>query len=219
MVNKALSLLAYCTILLLIATSAFARPKEADLRVLILSVFNDASVPAEILTQGEARAAHILAQAGIHVEWLNCGAGGSHVPDQFEQPSPCVRIAYPSHLSVRIVLTAQSMREDVFGEAYTDSEGKGTYIKLYYARLAKPNAHLPLGEAELLGSVIAHEVGHLLLGTESHSHEGIMQGRWEVAQLREALKGNLQFTSSQAALMRECLAGGARRKQQPRTGD
>lgn len=125
MVNKPLSLLAYCTILPLIATSAFARPKEADLRVLILSVFNDASVPAEILTQGEARAAHILAHAGIHVEWLNCGAGGSHVPDQFEQPSPCVRIAYPSHLSVRIVLTAQSMREDVFGEAYTDSERQG----------------------------------------------------------------------------------------------
>ena len=50
MVNKPLSLLVYCTILLLIATSAFARPKEAYLRVLILSVFNDASVPAEILT-------------------------------------------------------------------------------------------------------------------------------------------------------------------------
>jgi hypothetical protein len=110
------------------------------------------------------------------------------------------------------------MREDVFGETYTDSEGKGAYIKLYYARLAEPNTHLPLGEAELLGSVIAHEVGHLLLGTEWHSHEGIMQGRWEVAQLSEALKGNLQFTSSQAALMPECLAG-ARRKQQPRTGD
>jgi hypothetical protein len=138
MVNKPLSLLAYCTILLLIATSAFARPKEADLRVLILSVFNDASVPAEILTQGEARAAHILAHAGIHLEWLNCGAGGSHVPDQFEQPSPCVRIAYPSHLSVRIVLTAQSMREDVFGEAYADSEGKGTYIKLHQVVLRTP---------------------------------------------------------------------------------
>jgi hypothetical protein len=219
MVNKPFSLLAYCTIHLLIATSAFARPKDADPRVLILSLFNDASVPAEILTQGEARAARILAHAGIEVEWLNCGARGSHVPDQFEQPSPCVRIAYPSHLSVRIVLTAQSVREDIFGEAYTDSRGRGTYIKLYYAHLAEPNAYLPIGEAELLGCVIAHEVGHLLLGTESHSHEGIMQGRWEVAQLREAGKGNLQFTPSQAALMRACLAGVAKRKEQGRTGD
>jgi hypothetical protein len=217
MVNKPFSLLAYCTILLVITTNAFAGPKEANAKALVVSVFNDALVPTEILAQGEARATHILAQAGIQVEWLNCTAGGSHVPDQFEQPSRCSRIAYPSHLSVRIVLTAQSVREDIFGEAFTGSEGRGTYIKLYYAHLAKANAHLPLGEGELLGCVIAHEVGHLLLGTDSHSHEGIMQGRWEDAQLRQAGKGNLQFTPSQAAFMRECLAGGAKRKSS--TGD
>ena len=130
----------------------------------------------------------------------------------YEPPSPCSRIAYPSHLSVRIVLTAQSVREDIFGEAFTDGQGRGTYIKLYYAHLAEPNAHLPLAEGELLGCVIAHEVGHLLLGSDSHSHEGIMQGRWEDAQLREAGKGDLQFTPSQAAFMRECLAGAAKKK-------
>ncbi|HEY1467729.1 MAG TPA: hypothetical protein VGF61_01705 [Candidatus Acidoferrum sp.] len=220
MLRKPSSLLAYCTILLLIATNALARPKETNPRTkqLILSVFNDASVPAGILAQAEARATHILAQAGIQVEWLNCAPGGSHVPDQFEQPSPCSRIAYPSHLSVRIVLTAQSVPEDIFGQAFADNEGKGTYIKLFYAHLAEPNAHLPLGEGELLGCVIAHEVGHLLLGTDSHSRDGIMQGRWESPQLSEAGKGNLQFTPSQAALMRECLAG-AKKKEPGRTGD
>jgi hypothetical protein len=217
MVNRPLSLLAYGAILLVITTNAFASPKEADPRWLILSVFNDASVPAEILAHGEARAAHILAQTGIQVEWLNCAAGGSHVPDQFEQPSPCSRIGYPSHLSVRIVLAGRSVREDIFGEAYTDSQGKGTYIKLYYAHLAEPNAHLPLGEGELLGYVIAHEVGHLLLGTDSHSHEGIMQGRWEDPQLREAGKGNLQFTPSQARLMRQHLTGEEKKKESRRS--
>jgi len=213
MVRKPSSLLAYCTMLLVITTNACARPKEANPTALILSVFNDASVPPETLAQGETRAAHILSQAGIQVGWMNCASGGTHVPDQFEQPSLCSRIAYPSHLSVRIVLAVPSVREDIFGEAFTDSEGKGTYIKLFYAHLADPNVHLPLGDGELLGYVIAHEVGHLLLGTNSHSHEGIMQGRWEDVQLREAGKGNLQFTSSQAALMRECLGGVTRRKE------
>jgi hypothetical protein len=91
--------------------------------------------------------------------------------------------------------------------------GKGTYIKLYYAHLAEPNAHLPLGEGELWGCVIAHGVGHLLLGTDSHSHEGIMQGHWEDPQLREAGKGNLQFTPSQAGLMREHLAAEQKKKE------
>ena len=217
MVNKPLSLLAYGAILLVITTNALASPKETDARWLILSVFNDASVPAEILAHGEAQAAHILAQTGIQVGWLNCAAGGSHIPDQFEQPSPCSRIGYPSHLSVRIVPAGRSLREGIFGEAYTDGEGKGAYIKVYCAHLAEPNAHLPLGEGELLGYVIAHEVGHLLLGTDSHSHQGIMQGRWGNPQLREAGKGHLQFTPSQAALMREHLAGDEKKKESRRS--
>jgi len=101
----------------------------------------------------------------------------------------------------------------IFSAKHTDSQGKGTYIKLYYAHLAEPNAHLPLGEGELWGCVIAHGVGHLLLGTDSHSHEGIMQGHWEDPQLREAGKGNLQFTPSQAGLMRERLAGDQKKKE------
>ena len=46
MVNRPLSLLAYGAILQVITTNGFASPKEADPRWLILSVFNDASVPA-----------------------------------------------------------------------------------------------------------------------------------------------------------------------------
>lgn len=80
MVNRPLSLLAYGAILLVITTNAFASPKEADPRWLILSVFNDPSVPAEILAHGETRAAHILAQTGIQVEWLNCAAGALMFP-------------------------------------------------------------------------------------------------------------------------------------------
>ena len=46
MVNRPRSFLAYCAILVVITANAFASPKEADPRWLILSVFNDASVPA-----------------------------------------------------------------------------------------------------------------------------------------------------------------------------
>jgi hypothetical protein len=40
-----------------------------------------------------------------------------------------------------------------------------------------------------------------------------MQGRWEDLQLREAGKGNLQFTPSQGGLMRERLAGDQKKKE------
>ena len=35
----------------------------------------------------------------------------------------------------------------------------------------------------ILGCVITHEVGHLLLGSNSHSGSEIMQGQWERGQI------------------------------------
>lgn len=204
MVSRILSLLGSCTMLLLLATNAATRTKELAAGTLTLSIFKDASVPAEVLSQAESRAARILFQAGIPVEWLNCQSGGSHVPDQFDQPSPCSSIAYPSHLSVRILSSGKLPRQDIFGEAFANNEGKGTHINIYYGYL-QSSLHKVLAEGELLGYVIAHEVGHLLLGTDSHDREGIMQARWEEAQLRDAARGNLQFTPQEAALMRKAL--------------
>jgi hypothetical protein len=54
----------------------------------------------------------------------------------------------------------------------------------------------------ILGCAIAHELGHLLLGTNSHSGKGIMQRQWESNQFRQLMTGSLLFTTAQAQLMR-----------------
>ncbi len=38
--------------------------------------------------------------------------------------------------------------------------------------------------AEVLGHVIAHELGHLLLNTPGHSTHGIMHGEWNLPTFR-----------------------------------
>jgi hypothetical protein len=53
----------------------------------------------------------------------------------------------------------------------------------------------------ILGSVIAHEVGHLLLGLNSHTSAGVMQPRWERKQVRRAMTGALLFTHEQSKLV------------------
>jgi len=53
----------------------------------------------------------------------------------------------------------------------------------------------------ILGCVIAHEVWHLVLGSNSHSGSGIMQGHWERGQIRKAMTGNLPFTPEQVKLI------------------
>ena len=60
----------------------------------------------------------------------------------------------------------------------------------------------------ILGCVIAHELGHLLLGSNGHSDTGIMQPRWEANQVRQLMTGTLLFTSEQSKAMR--VEAGAR---------
>jgi hypothetical protein len=54
----------------------------------------------------------------------------------------------------------------------------------------------------LLGPVMAHEIGHLLLGPDSHHTMGIMHERWRAAELKHALMGSLTFTPQQGQTMR-----------------
>jgi hypothetical protein len=71
----------------------------------------------------------------------------------------------------------------------------------YVAHLARSdNAEFKI--PIILVCVIAHEIGHLLLGSNSHSASGIMQGNWQRGQIRKAMTGTLLFTPEQAELIR-----------------
>jgi hypothetical protein len=50
----------------------------------------------------------------------------------------------------------------------------------------------------ILGSVIAHEVGHPLLGLNSHTSAGVMQPRWERKQVRRAMTGAVHSRTVEA---------------------
>jgi len=44
--------------------------------------------------------------------------------------------------------------------------------------------HLGIGAAPLLGRVLAHEVTHLLIGTQTHSTSGLMRATWSDSSLQ-----------------------------------
>jgi hypothetical protein len=54
----------------------------------------------------------------------------------------------------------------------------------------------------ILGSAIVHEIGHLLLGPNNHSADGIMCAKWERKQVEQARWGSLLFTSEQSKVLR-----------------
>jgi hypothetical protein len=53
-----------------------------------------------------------------------------------------------------------------------------------------------------VGRVAAHEIGHLLLGTNRHAAHGLMKASWDVQRIT---RGDWAFTREDAAAMRQRL--------------
>ena len=58
----------------------------------------------------------------------------------------------------------------------------------------------------ILGQVIAHEVGHLLLPHNAYSRSGVMRGIWDPQQTRLAVNGLLRLAPGQVELIRSYVA-------------
>ena len=181
----------------LFGSAASGRPKQELRPRLAISVFNDAQVPPGVLQAARTRAEMVLHDAGIALTWLDCGTPGNWVQD-----IGCRDIAFPSHLSVRLARNGRYRTGEVFGESFLDDKGVGNYASVYVEPLEASKALDVVKEGDLLGYIVVHELGHLLLGLDSHSAEGVMRGKWDFATLQQAAHGTLVFSVSEAERMR-----------------
>jgi hypothetical protein len=206
----------------------------------VVSVYNDADVPAAVLTQAEQEAQKIFGRAGLEVLWTNCaskqvvpgalvrGDGrNSHDLDSVGlrptgragtpaiawselRSSDCVSFEWPTHLALRVVPQDERSTNEVFGAAFLSDEGTGCYSDVFYDRIIRLHAQWNVDLADILGNVMAHELGHLLLGSNSHAGTGIMRARWQGEELRRVSRGGLGFTKDEGNHMRGLLNAGPR---------
>ena len=134
-------------------------------------------------------------------------AGRAGAPAPARSGLDCVSFAWPTRLAVRIAPRSASSAGEVFGVAFLSDEGTGCYSDVFYERALELHADWNVALSDILGNVMAHELGHLLQGSNSHSREGIMQAHWQGEQLHRLSRGNLWFTTEQASHMRGKLNG------------
>ena len=153
--------------------------------------------PPPSLAAAEREAERILGQAGLRASWLECSVGPSTVSTQ----DPCQKAPglTASGCASFLAPVLDKFQDSVFGFAIHPVLASVYYeFALRRARRDDANFELPI----ILGCVMAHELGHLLLGSNSHSDRGIMLPRWEVNQVRQLMMGALLFTPEQSKLMR-----------------
>ena len=168
-----------------------------------VSVYNDAAVPEEVLSRAEQAASRIFQGAGIGVTWLNC-----RLPAASEEASrACRQVAFPKHLHLRIVRKAAGLKGEAMGVSFQGEDGLGCFADLFYEPMEKLASSDGTNVASLLGHVAAHEIGHLLLGTNSHAVAGIMQARWRSDELTSGAPERMVFLDRESQKMKERLLG------------
>lgn len=128
------------------------------------------------------------------------------MPSNVHTDLRCRERPSPTHLNLRIVAHAVTASDGVFGIAFLSEEGTGIYTDVFYDSIEKLDQDSQVGSATVLGHVMAHELGHLILGSNAHSYWGVMRPSWHREELRLASMGELLFSEEQARFMRERLS-------------
>lgn len=173
--------------------------RDPEITVLVQ---DSAGISGAVLNEAELEAARIFRAAGIAIAWLDCSTGSAGVDDA------CHGVPGFRQFVLHIVSKGKTSSDLVFGVAFLGQDGTGKYSDVFFDRVEQAQGKFCTNRTRLLGTVAAHELGHLLLGSHAHSHAGVMTPVWKDQTLRRMEMGSLLFTREQASLMRARIRGG-----------
>ena len=176
-------------------------PKPAG-KALTIRLYNYADAPAEKLLEAAAVGRKIFERAGIETAWVRCGTSS-------ERPSEPGCIEARGKSVIRVNVLTKTMAEKAgtspgaFGVALTAKPGFGRVAAVFHHRISELHRDSRVDAPLILGHILAHEIGHLMLGFNSHTERGIMAGNWDEDEMLMMKQGSIRFHEVQARRMRQ----------------
>ena len=179
--------------------------RTVSTRTIAIRIHNYARVKPSILNQATKVASEIFRDAGVDPIWVECSIGQRFLPD-----SVCTNPLTPLDLVLSLLPRSRNQnfhfRDEVLGMAMeTTAQDFGSFASVFYDSVEICAAHRNVDLSHLLGHVIAHELGHLLLGADSHSCRGVMRASWSGRELIAVNQGILSFSASEEQRLQAVL--------------
>ena len=182
-----------CFLLLpLLALAGNAKTVSAQTSALQVQVYDYTGLNPAVLHEFVALTQKILARSGISLQVNACAEGGAACESHTGSSRQVV---------LRVVAdTGKNMknaRMETLGQSVVYHDG-GTYATVFLKPAEKKasDANLPL--IVVLAYAAAHEIGHLLLGDQSHTPRGLMKAIWNTDDFRAMAESDLHFSPGQA---------------------
>jgi len=165
-------------------------------------LYNYAPLSSGDLKVAKEVASGIYENVGVRVDWLDCYLA----EEELKHNPECGKLT-PATLVVRILprSKAEGLKQPpaALGFAMLGNSGEHAhYSSVFYHRVEELSGIWTSSRPVVLGHVIAHEMGHLLLGEGGHSRTGLMTADWNRAELEHVNQRAFTFTSQQAKEIR-----------------
>jgi hypothetical protein len=177
------------------------RAADTPRPALTIFVYNYAGIEPKALGDTKRIAGRVLREAGVQVRWRNAPVG------RMERNDACRNAVFgPATLVLRLLSGEMTQRlgfePNHYGFAQSTPAGGFPFVAGVFCQRAEQLAKgTPSLLAVILGHLVAHEIGHLLLGPYGHSERGIMRAPWTEVELEIARRGTLHFSRSEASRM------------------
>ena len=168
-------------------------------------VYRNTVQPSEFRTASEI-AGRVLQAAGIAVSWVQCWSGGraEDVPS-----ADCQRPLTQSEVIVHAIHATDAnsaSHSESLGFSLIDVQaGGGSVATVYTDRVAMLARTAGIQSVDLLAWAMAHEIGHLLLGTSQHAGRGLMRERWSRSEVERRLLQDWSFSVDEGRTMRDAM--------------
>jgi hypothetical protein len=179
-------------LLLFLALASDPKSVSAQTAALQVQVYDYTGLKPAALQAFITRTQEILTAAGISVEVDACPRGGA---------TPCEsRRGSFRQVVLRVVAEApknsNQARWQHMGQSIATHDG-GTYASVYLKLAEEEATETNLPRILVLSYAAAHEVGHLLLGDEAHTPQGLMKADWETDDFRAMAQNRFHFSAEQ----------------------
>ena len=195
-------------LLALILPNASLTAKDSEERVVSIRVHDYAHLHDTALERAQEVVSGMYGAIGVRTDWLEPSQFSDGVFDNGAAPDEA-----PPDLVIVILTSAMANRADVpepiMGYAASERGVGGRVAYVIYDRVRDFANDTALDEMRMMGIVMAHEIGHLLLAQRSHSPRGLMRERWDQSEFQSVHPDGLEFSMPQAADIRRAVGRGS----------
>ena len=191
----------YAMVGVLLAMAVGERVSAEPQVTLTVRLYNTSGIPSLELVAARRAVEATFQDTGLDLIVRHCGPAVS--PE--EAGDQCTESLKPLEVVVRVIKAPAfnpTLHPEAYGVAYLVKETERGWLATAFSdRIAGAATRVGVDAGTLLGLVIAHEVGHLLLGSKYHSWNGVMRADWPDVLLNHK-REQLGFSSLEAAKMR-----------------